>query len=558
MDQVQLGIRRERGGWFVIEPAAAAPPPAQDAAREELRGALQAAALGEYEVYGELGRGGMATVYLAHDVALDRLVAIKVLDPALSLDHGMVERFKREARTAAQLTHPHIIPVYAVRQTERLVYFVMRYVEGRSLDGVIRELGPLPIDMIQTILHQVGGALAHAHRKGVVHRDVKPANIMIDTDGWAVVTDFGIAKVLEASGLTSTGSAVGTPYYMSPEQYSSAAITGKADQYSLGIVAWEMLTGTPPFQGSSLMEVMRAQCFDEVPSVLAHRPDCPPPLAEMVARMLAKKPEARFVDLDEVTGMLATGPMALDHPVRLRMITLAKSGAKRPMIPPPPTSPIPASRVAAAGAFRAGWLASWGRWAALTVLLAGGGTAGYLAWSGRGSGEGGAPGVQPTGRSEVQAATPDSNRAVETQPVPAPPPAPVSAPASPPPPPTSRPPATRPSPRGGQSDGRAAAALSGETPPGESSRDSTASAPPVETRGFIQLGTRHPGAYVYLNGRIQTTPNPSLRWWPVPPGQVRLAVQADGCEPWEQVVTVGPGDSVSIGNRFPTCRSPRP
>src|SRR5216117_4061095 len=174
--------------------------------RDALLDALRQATLGQYEILAELGRGGMATVYLAHDLSLDRKVAIKVLSPALfQMGAGMVERFKREARTAAALSHPHIIPIYAVKETHQTLYFVMKYVAGRPLDAVINSVGRLPIKMVQTILGHVGDALAYAHRHRVIHRDIKSANIMIDEDGWAVVTDFGIAKVEEAQGLTLTG-----------------------------------------------------------------------------------------------------------------------------------------------------------------------------------------------------------------------------------------------------------------------------------------------------------------------------------------------------------------
>src|SRR5437016_10049594 len=170
--------------------------------------ALRRATLGENEILLELGHGGMATVYLGHDLALDRKVAIKVLSPALLLmGEGMVERFKREARTAAALSHPHIIPIYAVKESQDVLYFVMKYVRGRALDAVIRDVGPLPLPMVQAILAQVSDALGYAHRHGVIHRDVKSANIMLDEDGWAVVTDFGIAKVVQAEGLTQIGRA---------------------------------------------------------------------------------------------------------------------------------------------------------------------------------------------------------------------------------------------------------------------------------------------------------------------------------------------------------------
>ena len=160
----------------------------------EILTALPEATLGEYDVVGELGRGGMAIVYLAHDIALDRKVAIKVMSPSTLMDEGMVERFRREARTAGSLSHPHLIPIHAIKQSDKLLYFVMKFVAGRTLDSVIKETGPVPMKMVQSILSQVAGALGYAHRRGVVHRDIKPGTIMIDEEGWAVVTDFGIAK----------------------------------------------------------------------------------------------------------------------------------------------------------------------------------------------------------------------------------------------------------------------------------------------------------------------------------------------------------------------------
>src|SRR5438552_1272789 len=209
--------------------------------------ALRTATLGHYDIHGELGQGGMATVYLAHDIALDRKVAIKVMAPALFSTTGMVERFKREARTAAALSHPHIIPIYAVKESTDLVYFVMKFVEGRSLESIVRAAGPLPLTLVRAVLYQAGEALGYAHRRGVVHRDIKPANIMLDADGWVVVADFGIAKVSETQGLTMTGATIGTPSYMSPEQCEAKReLSGASDQYSLGIVAYELLAGRLP------------------------------------------------------------------------------------------------------------------------------------------------------------------------------------------------------------------------------------------------------------------------------------------------------------------------
>jgi serine/threonine protein kinase len=310
----------------------------QDALLETLRQAT----IGEYEVLGVLGRGGMATVYLAHDLSLDRKVAIKVLAPALfQMGEGMVERFKREARTAAALSHPHIIPIYAVKESHNILYFVMKYVSGRPLDAVIHDVGGLPIKMVQTIVAQLGDALAYAHRHGVIHRDIKSANIMLDDEGWAVVTDFGIAKVEAAQGLTMTGVTVGTPAYMSPEQCASVEVTGATDQYSLGVVAYEALTGRLPFRSTSSMSVMYAHFNERPEDVTKLRPDCPENLAAAVMRMLEKEPGDRWPTLDDVVAVCGRPSLRRDDPIRSEMRTLAKAGPQSDLLAlKVPTSPL--------------------------------------------------------------------------------------------------------------------------------------------------------------------------------------------------------------------------
>ena len=339
------GIPLPEGARTTVAAPPGAPP---EGGRNVQLDALRQATLGEYEVLAELGHGGMATVYLGHDLALDRKVAIKVLAPALLLmGEGMVERFKREARTAAALSHPHIIPIYAVKESDDVLYFVMKYVRGRALDAVIRDVGPLPIAMAQAILAQVSDALGYAHRHGVIHRDVKSANIMLDEDGWAVVTDFGIAKVVQAEGLTLTGVTVGTPTYMSPEQCDMREVTGASDQYSLGVVAYEMLTGQLPFKGDSTMSVMYAH-FNQPPRPVTElRPDCPPNLGAGVMRMLEKEPSRRWPSMDDVVAVCGRPSLRHDDPVRREMITLAKAGASAHLMAQlnTPTSPIVLSRV---------------------------------------------------------------------------------------------------------------------------------------------------------------------------------------------------------------------
>lgn len=324
---------------------AASRPPAVDMWVEQLD-LLRQSTLGEYEVLGELGRGGMAAVYLAHEFALDRKVAIKVMSPALVTGAGMIERFKREARTAASLSHPHIIPVYAVRETDRLLYFVMKFIAGRPLDGVLKELGPLPIPMIQMILQQVGSAFGYAHRRGIVHRDIKPANIMIDEEGWAVVTDFGIAKVSQAEGLTMTGMTVGTPTYMSPEQCMAQDVTGASDQYSLGVVAYEMITGRPPFSGGSMMAIMYGHFNDPPPDIAAVRPDCPPELRNTVMRMLEKDPAKRWPSMEDAVDSIGEPPAKSDDVMRTQLVEIAKKSENTAMLQrySTPISPAPLTR----------------------------------------------------------------------------------------------------------------------------------------------------------------------------------------------------------------------
>jgi len=332
------------GAGATVATGPGGPPVAE---RHALLDALRQATLGAYEVLAEVGHGGMATVYLAHDLALDRRVAIKVLEPALLLmGEGMAERFKREARTAAALSHPHIIPIYAVKEGERVLYFVMKYVQGRPLDSVIRDVGPLPIPMVQAIVAQVGDALGYAHRHGVIHRDIKSANIMLDEEGWAVVTDFGIAKVLQAEGLTMTGVTVGTPTYMSPEQIGTHEVTGASDQYSLGVVAYEMLTGKLPFRGESIMSVMYAHFNEPARPVTELRPDCPPNLAAAVMRMLEKDPARRWPSMDDVVAVCGRPSLRQDDPIRSEMVTLARAGAGARLLAQikTPTSPIALAR----------------------------------------------------------------------------------------------------------------------------------------------------------------------------------------------------------------------
>jgi len=289
--------------------------PNRDGASDPLLERLRVATVGLYDVAGEIGRGGMAAVYIATDLRLGRKVAIKVMEPRLNFTPGMAERFLQEARIAAQLQHHNIIVVHEVQQDGELIFFVMRVVEGGSLDEICRRLAQqqrkLPIDQAQWILWQSARALAYAHSEGIIHRDVKPANILVSTKGEVVVTDFGIARAVDTEGLTKSGMAIGTPTYMSPEQFvGQDPLSGASDQYALGIAAFEMLTGAPPFTGD-LYRIIAAHGATPAPDIRERRPDCPDALADAVMRMLAKSPGDRWPSLDAVLPVLGRG-LAID------------------------------------------------------------------------------------------------------------------------------------------------------------------------------------------------------------------------------------------------------
>jgi len=309
----------------------------------ELLQKLRQATLGEYDIKGELGRGGMAAVFLAHDLHLNRKVAIKVMLPGLLYSERMWERFLAEARTAAKLDHPNIIYIHSVKEKDRFMYFVMKYVDGRPLDDLLSR-GPLPLRVAQTILVEIARGLDYAHREGIVHRDIKPANIMIDHKGSAIVTDFGIARVQDSAHFTQTGATIGTPAYMSPEQCHGYDVTAASDQYSLGIVAYEMFAGKPPFVGSPI-ELQLAHIQDQPKPILDVRKDLPRELADAVMRMLHKEPTARFASLHEVVRQLSHCCDTSDPAIREELVGIVKSGPpRRHSFQPTPVSPVPAGQ----------------------------------------------------------------------------------------------------------------------------------------------------------------------------------------------------------------------
>src|SRR2546429_1306032 len=260
----------------------------------------------EYEILEELGRGGMAIVFKAREKQLERDVAIKVLPFSLAFDKEFVERFQREARTSAKLEHPGIIPIYRVGKSGRVIYFVMKFLRGKPLSSVLAARGTLPPSEIRMILLQVARALAYAHKGGIVHRDIKPDNIMFDEHGQAVVTGFGIAKAAAGGKLTGTGMSIGTPHYMSPEQARAQSLDGRSDLYSLGVVAFQCLVGHVPFDGEDSFSIGYKHIMEEIPTPPLETYD-QRTLFEITKRMMSKSPDDRFQTADDLVQALEAG-----------------------------------------------------------------------------------------------------------------------------------------------------------------------------------------------------------------------------------------------------------
>ncbi|TEU17947.1 MAG: serine/threonine-protein kinase [Anaerolineales bacterium] len=259
--------------------------------------------LGQCRLLEQLGSGGMATVYKAYQPSLDRYVAVKVLPPFLASTPDFITRFRREARAIARLNHPNILPVYDSGQEGELSYIVMRYVEGGTLQETLGK--PLPLDRVVEMITQVGGALDYAHREGIIHRDVKPSNVLMDKREWALLSDFGLAKVVETSvQLTKTGAGLGTPAYIAPELGKGEPVDERSDIYSLGIVLYEMLTGRVPFEAETPMAVVMEHISTPLPMPRSINPDIPEPVEQVVLKALAKDPADRFQRMREMVAAL--------------------------------------------------------------------------------------------------------------------------------------------------------------------------------------------------------------------------------------------------------------
>lgn len=313
--------------------------------------------LGMYQITELLGQGGMATVYKGYREDIDRYVAIKVLPPHPGLDHQFIDRFKLEARTIARLQHPHILPLYDYGVEDDIIYLVTAYVAGGSL-ATLMEKGKIPISEIVRLLRQIAGALDYAHRQGVIHRDIKPDNILLDKEGNALLADFGIVKIVsgETDGsstnpaLTQTGGLVGTPSYMAPEQGSGEAkIDARADLYALGVVVFEMLTGVPPYTADTPMQIVIKHITEPIPSPRDLVHDLAPEMDAVMQRALAKRPENRYASASEFTedfARAARGEEVLTHvPVSKPALTSPSITVDLPGGAPPTVqmTPLPGS-----------------------------------------------------------------------------------------------------------------------------------------------------------------------------------------------------------------------
>jgi serine/threonine-protein kinase len=338
---------------------------------ERLRQRLQAQIGGAYQLGPMIGRGGMGIVFRAREVALDREVALKVLafDPVLNPE--AFTRFEREARLAARLDHPNIVPIFAVGQGEGAAFYTMRFVRGGSVESLIAEHGAIEVETALKLLGEIAAALDYAHAQGIVHRDIKPANILLSETGHAMVADFGIARAFTGDAVTSTSGShtgvVGSPAYMAPEQWRGDKPDGRADQYALGVLAFEMLSGLRPFRDASMQELLRLHLSEEPPELGSLRGDLPPRIGAAIRRAMAKEPADRFTTTSAFVAVLAGRGDVGAAPTAAR--TQPRFAA---------AAPAPVSRPAAAAAPAGG--RRWVGGAIAAVLLVVAAVVGVNAW----------------------------------------------------------------------------------------------------------------------------------------------------------------------------------
>lgn len=327
-------------------------------------------AIGKYTVLAEIGRGGMAVVYRARDTVLDRDVALKLMAPHLAWDPQFVERFMAEARAVARLKHPNIVVIYDVGKYQERPFLAMEYIAGHSLAAVVQKGRALPPPYVAGIVAQVADALDHAHSQNIVHRDIKPGNIIVGANNHVTLTDFGVARALESTHMTQTGTLLGTPAYMSPEQVLGKEAIPASDQYSLGIVAYEMLAGVAPFQGDTSVVILHNQVYTPPPPLRHFNPSLNPEFEAVINKALAKDPKARYAMTRQFAARLSATagtasvivpPLAGDSIRNAGTVLKSSSGGGRGQ-PPGPFTPPPVGQPT--GPRRAHW-----PWLALALAL---------------------------------------------------------------------------------------------------------------------------------------------------------------------------------------------
>ncbi|HEY4552864.1 MAG TPA: Stk1 family PASTA domain-containing Ser/Thr kinase, partial [Bacillaceae bacterium] len=271
---------------------------------------------GRYKIIRMIGDGGMANVYLARDMILDRDVAVKILRLNFANEEEFIRRFQREAQSATSLAHPNIVNIYDVGEEDGIYYIVMEYVDGMTLKQYIQQHYPLSIDFVLDIMKQLASALAHAHQNHIVHRDIKPQNVLIDHHGTVKVTDFGIAMALSSTSITHTNAVLGSVHYLSPEQARGGMATKKSDIYSLGIVMFELLTGRLPFSGESAVSIALKHLQSETPPPTRWNPNIPQSVENIVLKATAKDPFLRYDSAEDLELDLDTAldPDRLNEP----------------------------------------------------------------------------------------------------------------------------------------------------------------------------------------------------------------------------------------------------
>ena len=451
---------------------------------DELLARVRRVFAGEYDVERELARGGMAIVYRATETALQRSIALKVLRPDIGLSAAAAERFKREAQTVASLDHPNIIPVYRIGHVGGIFHIAMKFVEGRSLDIILESQGALPVFVTLTVLREAARGLAFANERGIIHRDVKGANILIDTDGRVVVSDFGVALRASDVTLTAAGTLIGTPAYMSPEQCSGRRAGPQSDQYSLAVVGFQMLAGSTPFHSETLAGIIQHHFFTPPPDLRLARQDIPSELVAVITRALNKDAGKRFGSTGEMLAALeaiplsdeeqSAGQRALRDLARGRETPRITTGSL-PALPDMPTLAVPPGHLPKPSRRR---IASYA--AAATLLLA---VSGWLLSRGMGK------------PSAAVSAEPPRDAAA-----PAPPPVSVAAPVS---------------------------------------------RPVTLATGKLRILTNPPSAEILVDGRrVGVGGVVDFR---IPTGARRIRVQAAGYAPWDTTITVQTGVTHTLG-----------